>query len=190
MERSVANVRYADPGIVRATREEVPMATHEDLFEAARERYVPEIEEISQAGDEDRRAEEALADVLAQIGKDSRVHLEQLAARPNSGHEVITGVTAWASLASYATTRFYLEGPQSIRKSGGFSMKVAERLQDLAADWSPFLKRAVKTMQASSFSIQVGVPLGVAIGLSWQVSDLADTVREGVRSLGRMREKS
>jgi hypothetical protein len=45
-------------------------------------------------------------------------------------------------------------------------------------------------MQASSFSIQVGVPLGVAIGLAWQVSDLADTVREGVRSLGRMREKS
>lgn len=164
------------------------MATPEDLFEAARRLYVPEIEDISRASNDDQAAEDALADVLARIRSDSRTHLDQLVAGPDAGNAVLTAVNAWASLISYATTRFYLEGPESLRKRGGFSMRVAESLQDVAADWSPFLRRALKTMEASSFSIQVGFPLGVAIGLSWQVSDLADTVREGVRSLGRMRK--
>lgn len=161
------------------------MAAPDDPFEAARRHYVPIIEQISQTGDQDVRAEEELAGVLDSIREDSVRHLTSIDDQANSGESLLTAVNAWASLASYATMRFYLEGPQSARKNGGFSEKVADRLLSAADAWRPFLKRAVKTMRASSFTVSVGLPLGISIGLTWDTSDLADTVREAAASVRR-----
>jgi hypothetical protein len=159
------------------------MAAADDLFEDARRTYVPLIERVAEASEDDPEAEDRLAEILDSIHKDSIRQLRLVAEQPRSADALLNAVTAWASLTSYATTRFYLEGPHSQRKKGGFSTKVAAHLQDAAASWSPFLKEAVKTMNASAFTISVGLPLGVSVGLTWDVRDLADTVRAAARAL-------
>lgn len=141
-----------------------PRFDAEQFFDEQRQFVVGRVESARETWDEG-----ALAQVLIDIGEASETHLRQVAAiDADDGHAVIAAVQGWASAASYATTRFYFDdGPASIFGGGGFSGSVNEKLEDLAAKWSGYLLKAVKATRASSFSIQVGFPFGVAIGLGW-----------------------
>jgi hypothetical protein len=137
------------------------MAESEDLFESLRSSLIDGVESARDSGDED-----ALAAVLSEIAEPSRRDLERVREMGDGGHELVAAVDAWASVASYAITRFYFEGPKSVFP-GGFSKRVAGSLQGLVGTWSPFLESALKATHASSFSIAAGFPLGFSVGLAW-----------------------
>jgi hypothetical protein len=147
------------------------MATQEDprevsarVFEETRQNVVRWVEE---ARDNDWD-EDALAVALEQVAEISEADLNRLAEHYAEDERVMFGaVEAWASVASYASSRFYVDGPESFLKRGGESKRVSDSLHDLTAKWSPFLRSACAATKASSFSIAVGFPLGVSIGLTW-----------------------
>lgn len=81
---------------------------------------------------------------------------------------MVSSVEAWASVLSYATSCFYFEGPESLLRTGGFSPKeVTPKLQEAVRKFVPFLQRACRATGASSFSVSVGFPWGISVGLGW-----------------------
>ena len=82
-------------------------------------------------------------------------------------YQELAAIEEWASLASYAVSRFY--GPQSPlrRDIAGWSKKAAERLRKIAEKLRPRLARVAQLLNAVSFSISVGFPWGVAIGVGF-----------------------
>lgn len=139
------------------------MAMAEDGFEALRPLFVELVE-----GARDTRDEEAFAGVLDRIADEARDDLERVAGLTDDGDELIAAAEGWASVASYATTRFYFEGPESIFKRGGYSKDVASRLHRVVKELAPTLRRALHATGASAFSIAVGFPFGVSVGLTWE----------------------
>jgi hypothetical protein len=79
----------------------------------------------------------------------------------------LAAIEEWASLASYAVSRFY--GPQSpLRKDiAGWSRNAVERLRKIAEKLRPRLARVAELLGAVSFSISVGFPWGVSIGVGF-----------------------
>jgi hypothetical protein len=135
----------------------------EDGFEAYRPLFVELVE-----GARNQLDEEALAGVLDRIADEARTDLERVVERGFDGDELIAAVEGWASVASYATTRFYFEGPESIFKRGGYSKDVTSRLHRVVKELAPTLRRGLHATGASSFSIAVGFPFGVSVGLTWE----------------------
>jgi hypothetical protein len=135
-----------------------------DGFDELRLEFVGQIEEARSA-----ESEEALASVLANIVEAAEGDLRQQSESGESQHELVAAVNAWASVLSYATARFYFEGPESLLKRGGYSKGVVSRLEDAVTTFRSYLEAAIGTTGASSFSISIGFPLGVSVGLEWSV---------------------
>jgi hypothetical protein len=76
-------------------------------------------------------------------------------------------IEEWASLASYAVSRFY--GPQSPLRTdiAGWSRGAVERLREIAEKLRPRLAWVAALLAAVSFSISVGFPWGVSIGVGF-----------------------
>lgn len=132
-------------------------------FDERREEFIEQIE-----GAREGWNEAALAEVIGRISEAADL---DLAARSDGGESeqlVIDGAHAWASLLSYATTRFYFEGPESVFK-GGFDERVVSTLQEAAGKLKVWLIKAVRATGASSFSIGLGYPFGVSVALDWTV---------------------
>lgn len=126
------------------------------------------VEAVNRARDRDWN-EDDLAEVLAGIGDASIADLRRI--DDEDGYAMLAGVEAWASVASYAMTRFYFEGPNSVLRRGGQSKPVSEKLADLATTWGGVLRSALKKTHASSFSIAIGFPFGIQVGLTWEPTD-------------------
>jgi hypothetical protein len=79
----------------------------------------------------------------------------------------LAAIEEWASLASYAVSRFY--GLQSPLRTdiAGWSRKAVERLREIAEKLRPRLARVAELLGAVSFSISVGFPWGVSIGVGF-----------------------
>jgi hypothetical protein len=146
----------------------------------------------------DAGSEAELARVLDEIAEAAQSGLEQVAETGDGRDELVAAVQAWASVASYATTRFYFEGPESILRRGGFSKRVAASLQRHAKTYSGYLLRALAATGASSFSVAVGFPFGLSVGLTWdprvqaeqeqQAHKLVAAMDAGRAALDRARE--
>ena len=82
-------------------------------------------------------------------------------------YQELAAIEEWASLASYAVSRFY--GPQSPlrRDIAGWSEQAVERLRKIAETLRPRLVRVARLLNAVSFSISVGFPWGVSIGVGF-----------------------
>jgi hypothetical protein len=98
--------------------------------------------------------------------------LERLGYQDDAGAEddpyrELAAMEEWASLASYAVSRFY--GPQSPLRTdiAGWSRRAAERLRKIAEKLRPRLARVAELLGAVSFSISVGFPWGVSIGVGF-----------------------
>jgi hypothetical protein len=90
---------------------------------------------------------------------------------PERAERMLASVEAWASIASHLTIEAYV-GP--LREVGavrqrvvGWSRSVVARLTDLADLLAGYLQKAMHKLKASSFTISVGFPVGVSVGLSW-----------------------
>jgi hypothetical protein len=129
-------------------------------FDDRREEFIARIEDAREGWRENE-----LADVMEQITQAAAADLESQEG-DLSDEEIIVSVEAWASLLSYASSRFYYEGPESLFK-GGYDKRVVKRLQDAAKTLSPFLKRALHATGATSFSIGIAFPWGVSVALEW-----------------------
>lgn len=89
----------------------------------------------------------------------------------DTAERMLASVEAWASIVSHLTNEAYT-GP--LREIGalkqrlvGWSRGIAARLTELAELLAGYLQEAMQALHASSFSISVGFPLGVSVGLSW-----------------------
>lgn len=143
-------------------------------------------------------SEAELVGVLDEIATAAESDLKQVAGMRDGGHELVSAIETWASVASYATTRFYFEGPESIFKGGGFSKNVVSSLQRHAKTYSGYLRSALAGTGASSFSIAVGFPFGLSVGLTWDLvaqaeregreRKLAKNVDEGQAALNRLKK--
>jgi hypothetical protein len=133
-------------------------------FDELRSEFVAQVEEARSA-----ESEEMLADVLGRIVDRADHDLRYQSENGEPEQEIVASVDAWASVLSYATARFYFEGPESMRKGGGYDKKVVSRLQDAALTFSSYLERALQATGAVSFSTSVGFPWGLSVGLDWTV---------------------
>jgi hypothetical protein len=108
--------------------------------------------------------ENQLDEILARI--DAAIQAD-LASPEEEPTRLIDGVTEWASVASYVVGRFY--GPASPwpRDLAGWSEKAVGRLRQISDRLRNALAFALSGTGASSFSISVGFPWGISIGLSW-----------------------
>ncbi len=84
---------------------------------------------------------------------------------------MLASVEAWASVVSHLTNEAYTGPLREIsalkQRLVGWSRGVAARLTELAELLAGYLQKAMQALHASSFSISVGFPIGVSVGLSW-----------------------
>jgi hypothetical protein len=135
-------------------------------YEEAREQFAVRMEAVKEEED----LEELLAG-LTGAARDELARWQEPIQSADEAEEALVAVEAWASLASYACARFYVDGPAEVgtrwRRLGGMSKGVVSRLQKLAEEFAAVLREACRLLAAASFSISIGFPLGVSIGLSW-----------------------
>jgi hypothetical protein len=110
-------------------------------------------------------SEEQLDALLVRIEEELAADLKE---PEEDAERMIDGVVQWASVASYAVARFY--GPASpwpSRDLAGYGKRAVEKLREIASQLSQPLAFALHSTGASSFSISVGFPWGISVGLSW-----------------------
>jgi len=79
----------------------------------------------------------------------------------------LAAIESWASVASYAVGRFHAPASPWPRDIAGWGNNAASRLRSIANILSRVLRAIVRELEAASFSIAVGFPWGISIGLSW-----------------------
>lgn len=84
-----------------------------------------------------------------------------------SGEELLAAVDAWAGLASHVMSRFYAPASPWPRNVAGWSRRALARLRRVCGALLPALTAGAKAVGASSWSISVGFPWGISIGLTW-----------------------
>lgn len=88
--------------------------------------------------------------------------------RASNAHAEHTAVLEWASIVSYAVARYYAPAsPWPFRRKAGWDPKVGARLEKLAHVFRSPMGRILTSTGAESFSISVGFPWGISVGLSW-----------------------
>jgi hypothetical protein len=120
--------------------------------------------------------EETLGEVLrfisAAAGDDLGPMSGDAVPEEHEAWSMLAAVDAWASLASFAFQRVYGEelpavGTPFVRFPG--AKKDVERwLRDVASRFRPVLAKVCPVLGAFAYSISVGFPLGVSVGVTWQ----------------------
>jgi len=120
-------------------------------------------------------SEEALEEALELIGaraEDDLLTRPDLESDDERAWELLGAVDAWASLASYAFQRVYVEEPADVgspfRRFKGARPDVMKRLRSCASRFKRPLEAACGVLGALSYSISVGFPLGLSVGVTWE----------------------
>ncbi|HTB50378.1 MAG TPA: hypothetical protein VK701_05315 [Solirubrobacteraceae bacterium] len=80
--------------------------------------------------------------------------------------EDLAAVESWASIASYAVSRFYTQ--KSLRRDyAGWGKRQAKRLRRIADKLADILRGIVGQVGAIGFSVGIAFPGGVSIALNW-----------------------
>jgi hypothetical protein len=112
--------------------------------------------------------------------------------------ERLAMIDEWASVASYVVGRVY--SPMSPWPDlVGYGNRAIERLRKIAQKLRDLLRPIAEFFKAVSYSVAVGFPWGVTVGLSWQPQsaaqqtthlleeDLRLAIQRGERALYRLR---
>jgi hypothetical protein len=139
------------------------------------------------SGDE-RLAERLLADIAAEASEDVDNstflrRLRELRSRDLSDEEgemiadqegfqeeaewLLAIVNQWASLASYVSSSVYGPASPMPKRLAGWGQNASAQLQKLSKVLLKPLAAAAPMVGASGWSISLGFPWGVSIGLSW-----------------------
>jgi hypothetical protein len=115
--------------------------------------------------------DEALGLIQAFAMDDLRPEADRMSTADDAW-DLIASVDAWASLASYATQRIYLDEAPAVGTPfpsyPGWQKKVPRRLRDLARALGAILEQACRLLRALSYSLSVNFPFGVSVSVSWQ----------------------
>jgi hypothetical protein len=114
---------------------------------------------------EEVASEAALEDLLAEIEDALRADIEHGAGE--TPEDDMAAIESWASVASYAVARFHAPASPWPRDLAGWGKNAAGRLRSIANALSAVLRGVAHAAGATSFSIAVGFPWGITIGLSW-----------------------
>jgi hypothetical protein len=128
--------------------------------------------------------EELLADIESAASEDLAWVADAESVDSERASVLLAAIDSWASLGSFVVVQFYgsLEPPNvgaalrwrrgPFHWAPGWRRGVAERLQALAGVLRGPLEKARAALGATSFSISVGFPWGVSVGLSWLGRDV------------------
>lgn len=87
-----------------------------------------------------------------------------------TAQRLLASVEAWASVASHVTYQAYFGPLREVgamsQKLVGFSRTVEAKLTELANLLKGYLRAAMRSLRAASFTIQAGFPWGVSVGLT------------------------
>ena len=109
--------------------------------------------------------EDDLEDLLARL-EDLTLTAAAVVDDNQAPDERLAAVEAWASIASFVVAVFY--APESPwRDEAGWSDKAVERLRRIAHGLRDQLQAVMRALGASGFSISVGFPWGLSVGISW-----------------------
>jgi hypothetical protein len=81
--------------------------------------------------------------------------------------EQLATAEAWASLISYAVARVYAPASPWPRRRAGWAQSMVRKLQKLVKRLQSVLAPVAQALHAVHFSIAVGFPWGVSIGMSF-----------------------
>jgi hypothetical protein len=76
-------------------------------------------------------------------------------------------IDAWASLISYAVARVYAPASPWPRRRAGWAQSLVRKLQKIVERLQALLAPVAKALHAVHFSIAVGFPWGVSVGMSF-----------------------
>jgi hypothetical protein len=76
-------------------------------------------------------------------------------------------IDAWASLMSYAVARVYAPASPWPRRKAGWGQNITRSLRRMVKRLQSLLAPVAKVLKATHFSIAVGYPWGVQIGMSF-----------------------
>jgi hypothetical protein len=114
--------------------------------------------------------EDRLGDILRQIhqhitkdlaGWENEVDTEEKAAR------ALPKIDSWLSLVSHAVNHYYAPLGRS-ETIAGWNRDVAAEIRGIATTLQAPLRAIVGTLEAISYSIEVGLPDGISLGISWK----------------------
>ncbi len=123
---------------------------------------------VSDAPDEEAelRLEATLNDIGALLERDLELGgWESLDAE--SAMDQLAAIDAWAALVSAAVARIYAPASPWRRRVAGWAKSVAARLRWLTNLLLAPLRAVAAALGASSYSIGIGFPWGVSVGLNW-----------------------
>lgn len=81
--------------------------------------------------------------------------------------ELLAAVDAWAGLASHVMSGFYAPASPWPRSVAGWGTKALKRLRSICVTLQSALQAAATALGAASWSISVGFPWGISVGVSW-----------------------
>lgn len=111
-------------------------------------------------------AEHQLEELLAEIESEAQDDVAGGFDGEN-GEDILAAVDAWAGLASTVVSRFYAPASPWPRSVAGWGRRALVRLRRICSVLLPALQAAANAVGATSWSISVGFPWGISIGLSW-----------------------
>src|SRR5256885_423215 len=83
-------------------------------------------------------------------------------------NQILASVDGWAGLASHVVARFYAPASPWPFDIAGWGRTAIRRLRDVANILLRPLSQAAKGSGAASWTIAVGFPWGISVGLTWQ----------------------
>lgn len=128
--------------------------------------------------------DEILAWLGAQLAEDLSVSAEEeyereaeetygglaVAVRPEAlADRTLAVVDSWASVLSYATTWVYAPLSPPPGGEAGAATKILERIRRYTSMMTAPATQAASILGADGWSVSVGFPFGVSVGLSWNV---------------------
>ncbi len=81
--------------------------------------------------------------------------------------DVLASVEAWAGMVSYVLAFYYAPASPWPFRSAGWDKRIVARVRTTARLLQGPMQAVRAAMGAASFSISVGFPWGVSVGLSW-----------------------
>jgi hypothetical protein len=110
-------------------------------------------------------SEAALEGLLGEIDQAVQADVER--GPGESADDDLAAIESWTSVASYAAARFYAPASPWPRDLAGWGNKAVGQLRKIANTLSEILRGVAQALKAASFSIAVGFPWGISVGLSW-----------------------
>lgn len=117
-------------------------------------------------------AEDRLTTIVGRITDALQADLDR---EDDDPQDLLDATNEWAGLLSYAVSRVYAPASPWPLGLGGWGRGPVKSMRRAAGLLQKPLARAATALGANGFSISVGFPWGVAVGLSWPLTPHTET---------------